>query len=157
MDKLKQTLLNQLSHLKAKRIDAMRKAAEPYQIEIDKLEKILMLYDEVEMASELNNNQHSIASGQGLLQLWNNNDNLSPKQKVKKIGKNTQEMVIEILKDRNEGMLALDILKEINERWNLGLMRSSLSPQLSRLKEKGELKYNDGLWSLTSINEDENE
>ena len=135
----------------------MRKAAEPYQIEIDKLEKILMLYDEVEMASELNNNQHSIASGQGLLQLWNNNDNLSPKQKVKKIGKNTQEMVIEILKDRNEGMLALDILKEINERWNLGLMRSSLSPQLSRLKEKGELKYNDGLWSLTSINEDENE
>jgi hypothetical protein len=47
------------------------------------------------------------------------------------------EAVLEVLKDHEEGMTALEILAEINTRYFGGkIVRSSLSPQLSRLKDK---------------------
>jgi chromosome segregation ATPase len=47
-----------------------------------------------------------------------------------------KQAVIEALKDHPEGMTALEILAEINTRYFGGrIIRSSLSPQLSRLKD----------------------
>jgi hypothetical protein len=57
-----------------------------------------------------------------------------------------KQAVLEVLKDRADGMTALDILAEINTRFFSGrVTRTSLSPQLSRLKDddgKIELKGN---------------
>jgi hypothetical protein len=47
------------------------------------------------------------------------------------------QAVLEVLKDRPEGMTALEILAEINKRYFNGkIVRTSLSPQLSRLKDR---------------------
>jgi hypothetical protein len=47
------------------------------------------------------------------------------------------EAVLEVLQDRPEGMTALEILAEINTRYFGGrVVRSSLSPQLTRLKDR---------------------
>jgi len=57
-----------------------------------------------------------------------------------------KQAVLEVLKDHPDGMTAWDILREINTRYFGGrILRTSLSPQLSRLKdrdEKIELKGN---------------
>jgi hypothetical protein len=47
------------------------------------------------------------------------------------------EAVLEVLQDRPEGLTALEILAEINTRYFADrIARSSLSPQLSRLKDR---------------------
>jgi hypothetical protein len=47
------------------------------------------------------------------------------------------QAVLEVLKLKPEGMTALEILAEINSRYFDGkIMRTSLSPQLSRLKDR---------------------
>ncbi len=47
-----------------------------------------------------------------------------------------KQAVLEVLKDHREGMTALEILATINTRYFGGrIVRSSLSPQLSRLKD----------------------
>jgi seryl-tRNA synthetase len=47
-----------------------------------------------------------------------------------------KEAVLEVLKDHADGMTALEILDEINARFFAGrITRTSLSPQLSRLKD----------------------
>lgn len=47
------------------------------------------------------------------------------------------EAVLEVLKLNPEGMTALEILAEINRRYFDGkIVRTSLSPQLSRLKDR---------------------
>jgi hypothetical protein len=56
--------------------------------------------------------------------------------------------VMEVLEDHPDGLLALDILGKINERHGSGLVRTSLSPQLSRLKQEGKLKQEGTLWLL---------
>lgn len=47
------------------------------------------------------------------------------------------QAVIEVLRSKPEGMTALEILAEINRRYFGGrIVRTSLSPQLSRLKDR---------------------
>jgi len=47
------------------------------------------------------------------------------------------QAVLEVLKHKPEGMTALEILDEINSRYFHGtIIRTSLSPQLSRLKDR---------------------
>ena len=47
-----------------------------------------------------------------------------------------KQAVLEVLKDHPEGMTALEILSQINTRYFGGdILRTSLSPQLSRLKD----------------------
>ena len=60
-----------------------------------------------------------------------------------------KEAVLEMLKDYPQGLLALDILAKINERYSLGVARSSLSPQLTRLLRDGKLVTHDSVWRLT--------
>lgn len=58
------------------------------------------------------------------------------------------DMVIQILEENPSGMKAVDILSAIQSRWKPDLMRTSLSPPLSRLKEKEVLELNGEIWRL---------
>ena len=58
--------------------------------------------------------------------------------------------VIEILRDHPNGMIALDILAELNKHRIPLLLRTSLSPQLSRLKKSGFIDLQGSSWTLVS-------
>lgn len=60
------------------------------------------------------------------------------------------QAVIEVLKDHPEGMTALEILAGINTRYFGGrIARTSLSPQLSRLKDRdGKIDLKGNKWFL---------
>lgn len=62
--------------------------------------------------------------------------------------KTIKEAVIEILKEAGRGMTALEILPEVNRHLNVDYPRTSLSPQLSRLKADGLLERDGIVWSL---------
>lgn len=46
------------------------------------------------------------------------------------------------------GATANDILAYVNERWEREIIRSSLSPQLSRLKKEGVITLDNDVWKL---------
>jgi len=46
------------------------------------------------------------------------------------------------------GASANDILKYLNDRWERQIVRSSLSPQLSRLKKEGVITLDNDIWRL---------
>ncbi|WP_029004006.1 hypothetical protein [Azorhizobium doebereinerae] len=62
--------------------------------------------------------------------------------------KTIKEAVVEILKDAGHGMTALEILPKVNQRLGVDYPRTSLSPQLSRLKADGILVRDGIAWSL---------
>ena len=57
-----------------------------------------------------------------------------------------KEAVLQVLDDYPEGLIALDVLARINERFALELVRTSLSPQLSRLKQEGKILNHGSTW-----------
>ena len=57
-------------------------------------------------------------------------------------------MILEILERNPEGLKALDILSSIKNEYLIDIMRTSLSPQLSRLKRDGEIDKNGKIWLL---------
>ncbi|MCF8496539.1 MAG: hypothetical protein K9G62_07730 [Alphaproteobacteria bacterium] len=61
------------------------------------------------------------------------------------------DMALVVLKGHSEGLTASSILTEIQERWKPDLARTSLSPPLSRLKEKKEIEYveSSGVWRIS--------
>lgn len=67
------------------------------------------------------------------------------KKPIQKADKTIKEMIREILQKEN-GITAQEILKKIHKRWLPELMRSSLSPQLSRMKQTGEIEDKKGIW-----------
>ncbi|MFG1271646.1 hypothetical protein [Xanthobacter flavus] len=64
-----------------------------------------------------------------------------------------KEAVVEILREARHGMTALQILPLVNERLNVDYPRTSLSPQLSRLKAEGVLLRDGIVWSLAKAPE----
>lgn len=60
-----------------------------------------------------------------------------------------QDMVVEVLKRRPQGAGAKELLILIKDFHGKSIMRSSLSPQLSRLKSNGVLSLEGGIWRLT--------
>lgn len=56
------------------------------------------------------------------------------------------EGIMKLLSDSTRGLRAQTILKELRANGFPDLVRTSLSPQLSRLKQRGYLKYEKGLW-----------
>lgn len=63
--------------------------------------------------------------------------------------KNVSGMVIAVLSDSLTGKLtALEILADIQQRWLPHLMRTSLSPALSRMKVQGHLIREGHVWHL---------
>jgi predicted nucleic acid-binding Zn-ribbon protein len=60
-----------------------------------------------------------------------------------------KQAVLKILEHYPKGLHALDILDKVNQRFDLGIVRTSLSPQLTRLKRDDEKIVNDGpIWRL---------
>jgi hypothetical protein len=66
-----------------------------------------------------------------------------------------KEAVLDVLKRKPEGMTALEILAEINKRYFDGsIVRTSLSPQLSRLKDNdGKITLRGNRWFLNETEE----
>lgn len=67
-----------------------------------------------------------------------------------------KDAVVELLSERGHGMAASDLLPLVNQRLGVEYPRSSLSPQLSRLKKHRILKQEGNLWCLNQSTSDEN-
>src|SRR5438132_7723244 len=65
-----------------------------------------------------------------------------------------KDAVLQVLRDRPEGLVALDILREINDRFELGIKRPSLSPQLTRLKRAGKITNDGMVWQFVPTNDE---
>lgn len=75
-----------------------------------------------------------------------NND----KAKKNRINMTFQEMIIDVLNDLpSKGAEALKIIDLIKQKHGKTILRSSISPQLSRLKDKAVLELNDNIWTLS--------
>jgi hypothetical protein len=57
--------------------------------------------------------------------------------------------VLSVLANAPDGLIALDILSAINARRDVPVHRTSLSPQLSRLKEAGLVDQAKSVWAIT--------
>jgi chromosome segregation ATPase len=67
----------------------------------------------------------------------------------KKPAPTIKEAVVAVLQETGRALTALEILSEINSRYFDGkISRTSLSPQLSRLKRSQDIELNGSLWSL---------
>ena len=55
-------------------------------------------------------------------------------------------MVLEVLQDNPEGLVALKILERINKTYNRSYKRTSLSPQLTRLANEGKIHKRRKTW-----------
>jgi hypothetical protein len=62
--------------------------------------------------------------------------------------KTIKEAVLEILGRYPMGLTAMDILREINASLNTSYARTTLSPQLSRLKHEGKIMQSGIVWLL---------
>jgi hypothetical protein len=62
-----------------------------------------------------------------------------------------KEMIRRILRGRPDGLTASEILLEMEVRFSTVVERTSLSPQLSRLKEADEVILKGGRWFLAQI------
>jgi len=59
-----------------------------------------------------------------------------------------KEAVVHVLTEKNRGMTALEILREVNSLLSSAYPRTSLSPQLSRLKKEGKIVQSGIVWML---------
>jgi hypothetical protein len=65
-------------------------------------------------------------------------------------GMTFQDMIVDVLNDQpNKNAEALKIIELIRVKHGKVIQRTSISPQLSRLKFKGVLYLRDNIWSLT--------
>ncbi|WP_315924263.1 hypothetical protein [Mesorhizobium sp. SP-1A] len=71
------------------------------------------------------------------------------KDKSSKDNMTMKEASVEILKKYPDGLPAMKILFELNKMLGTNYERSSLSPQLSRLKRDGTVYDIHGIWTLT--------
>lgn len=62
-----------------------------------------------------------------------------------------KQAVLIVLKEQGHPMQALDILDAINKKFDADFPRTSLSPQLSRLKDDNLLERDGRIWHLTEI------
>lgn len=59
-----------------------------------------------------------------------------------------KEAVLEVLREAGHGLSALEILPLMNQKIGVEYERTSLSPQLTRLKEDGEIERDGVIWTL---------
>ena len=62
-------------------------------------------------------------------------------------GLTIKQMVLSVLGSHDGGLDASRLLIEINERWGVGLERTSLSPQLSRLRSEKKVELHGHFWT----------
>jgi len=66
-----------------------------------------------------------------------------------------KDAVLEVLRESRQPMTALEILPFVNAKLGLDYPRTSLSPQLSRLKNDGLINRDGSLWSLAVLPPDD--
>ena len=72
--------------------------------------------------------------------------------KRRQFEKSIKEMVLEVLRANDMApMSALDILDAIKTRFGADIERTSLSPQLSRLKNDGLIAARNNAWAITML------
>lgn len=59
-----------------------------------------------------------------------------------------KDFIVQVLSSEPKGLVALDILSAINKRFNKNYDRTSLSPQLSRLRHEGLLDRRGIVWHM---------
>ena len=70
---------------------------------------------------------------------------------IKTVGEMALELLIETAP---KGMTSTEVLNAIRQRWVPTLMRTSLSPPLSRLKARGAIKLDGDYWKFIEIKAD---
>ncbi len=84
----------------------------------------------------------------GQVSLFSTPTSVQPRKSIK-------QMVLEVLDDVSpHGLTALEILDQIRARWSYELPRTSLSPQLTRLKNDGLIFSDKGVWKRTTTTDD---
>jgi hypothetical protein len=66
-----------------------------------------------------------------------------------------KDAIVSVLADKRSGMTALEILDELADRFDMRIQRTSLSPQLSRLKDEGKVGRLGMIWSLITTETNE--
>ncbi len=61
-----------------------------------------------------------------------------------------KEAALQALANARDGLIAIDILGEINQHREPPILRTSLSPQLSRLRQAGLVNLTGSVWRITS-------
>lgn len=65
-----------------------------------------------------------------------------------------QAMALKVIEEAPEGLSARDVLSRLNRRFNVSFPRTSLSPQLSRLKRAKRVVLRGGLWTAARPRDD---
>ena len=65
-----------------------------------------------------------------------------------------KDMIRDVLKSMPNGLTSTEILSKIDESFGRQIERTSLSPQLSRMKDDGEVTLIDNLWFLPAASEE---
>lgn len=73
----------------------------------------------------------------------------------KRPARTIKEAIVSVLADKRSGMTALEILDELANRFDMRIKRTSLSPQLSRLKDDGKIDRLGMIWSLIAAETNE--
>lgn len=74
-----------------------------------------------------------------------------PEGRIRRVARpSIKKAVMIILRENPRGLTAREILSRIYERWGWRLERTSLSPQLSRLREERRIKNRDSIWTANS-------
>lgn len=61
------------------------------------------------------------------------------------------DMALKVLEEAPEGLTSNDILEALRARWLPALMRTSLSPPLSRLKHRERIRLDGDRWKIVSV------
>ena len=101
--------------------------------------KVIPLTSDIaRLREQLSQKQHELSQWTGMLEQINSALKALDEAETRTNKPSIMDAVMEVLKDHEaDGMTAMEILAEINTRYFGGkLLRSSLSPQLSRLKDR---------------------
>ena len=114
---------------------AIRAAAQPFEHELLMLNRVEAMITDVGFGSaDLEEVKHFVTAE--YVKRTSERDRMTLKQRI-----------IQVLRRRGSAD-ALTILAEINRHWGLKVERTSLSPQLSRLKDEGVLTREGKIWTL---------
>jgi flagellar biosynthesis/type III secretory pathway chaperone len=80
--------------------------------------------------------------------VWADGSNKNSEESVNARKKTIKEAVVHILGENKRGMTALEILRDVNNLLSSDYQRTSLSPQLSRLKKEGKVVQSGIEWLL---------
>jgi hypothetical protein len=137
--------MSKLSDFIPKRARELEELLEPLRHQLYELQEKIRSYEK-----ELND-LHNAAKAIGIVNRIEKplgvTRRTTPKPTIK-------EAILDVLQDYPDGLIALDLLPKLNDRFSWKIVRETLSPQLSRLKQDGKLLYRDGVWKLPSKNDE---